>query len=98
MSNPSLLLTKLPLSTLRVYVHDSNSLSSKLNIHSSSMTNPSSETRELHVYIRRKKQSQREIETLAHPTSVQESELDPMTPTTSTRGKIELKQKGSKEI
>ena len=55
------------------------------------MSNPSSETRELQVYAKRKRQSQGEIETLAHLTPVQESE-DPMTAGTSTGGKNELKQ------
>ena len=68
------------------------------NIPCSSMSNPSSETREVQVYIRRKRQFQGENETLAHLTIVQEFESDTMTARTSIGGKNELEQKGSEEI
>ena len=84
MSNSSLLSTELLLSSLCVYVPDFNSHSFEPNIPSSSMSNPISETRELYVYTRRKRQSQGEIETLTHLTPIHECELDLMIVGTST--------------
>ena len=98
MSNSSLLSTKLQLSPLCASIPNSNSHSSEPNIPSSSISNPSSETRKVQVYTRRKRQFQGENETLACLTLVQEFESNPMTAGTSTGGKNELEQKGSEEI
>lgn len=62
------------------------------NPHNNSSLSQSSPTKELQVYTRRKKQPQGEMENLAHLMPVHESEPNPMTTETNTRGGNEPKQ------